>query len=837
VPATVATSPPVAQQLRGHPLLVAVIAICGGIVIDRGGAGCAAGWPLVVVAFVAAWGILARRGHWNFAACLLLGAIAALAAAWHHDRWRLFDVEHAVRYTCDRPLPTALRAVALEAPRWSPPASSCPLDSTAPTERTRLLVQIDTIRQRKQWVPAAGRAELIVDGRLSDVASGDTLEILGTLQRVPRPRNPGEPHFANLRRGRRQLIMVRCRHLACISVRSQGCCWSPRRCIDRMRNWASRCLRRHLDQPQSDLASALLLGTRERLQPSRVHTFFVSGTLHMLAISGFHLGILASGLWILLRLERPPRWSILLGVAVLAVWYASLTGGRPPVVRASILIVVLSLGRGLRRSPRPWNSLAGAGLATLSISPAGLFETGTQLSFLAVGTIISWWPIGGTGSPPSPLDRLIIESRPVWWRLLRQTALFFWQAFRLSGLVWIITAPLVAYRFHILAPLGILLNLILWLPVAVALFSGWIVIFLADTLPPLADASGHVCLVALNFTEQITRWAATLPHSHRFLAGPSLWWVAGFYVAVAVTRYVWWRSVRRWCLRALIVWCVVAVCTSSEFRRAKCRVWPQSLVVSFAAVGHGTSVLIELPDGRAVLYDAGSRGNSRAAVLPIASLIWSRGINHLDAIVISHADVDHFNAVPRLLDRLSVGGVYVSPTFLNPPSASSTFLLQQLARRRVPVCWLDENDRFAVGEGVCLRVLHPTPQALTDKNDTDRGDNANSVVLEITYRGRRLLLPGDLERAGLDELLAEMPIDCDIVMAPHHGSPRSRPEDFLAWCTPEFVVVSGGDDLLLPPEPGVGDPGRKVYHTQRDGAVQFTIGQRMTATTFRTVEP
>ena len=97
---------------------------------------------------------------------------------------------------------------------------------------------------------------------------------------------------------------------------------------------------------------------------------------------------------------------------------------------------------------------------------------------------------------------------------------------------------------------------------------------------------------------------------------------------------------------------------------------PRPLACNFVAVGHGVSVLVELPDGRNLLYDAGRLGSPLAGVRPVSSVLWSRGITHLDAVVISHADADHFNATPGLLERFSVGAIYVSPVMFEelPPA-------------------------------------------------------------------------------------------------------------------------------------------------------------------------
>jgi len=104
------------------------------------------------------------------------------------------------------------------------------------------------------------------------------------------------------------------------------------------------------------------------------------------------------------------------------------------------------------------------------------------------------------------------------------------------------------------------------------------------------------------------------------------------------------------------------------------------------------------------------------------------------------------------------------------------------------------------------------------------GDNANSVVLDVQHRGYRILLPGDLESAGLDDLLAEEPTDCDVLLVPHHGSRQSNPPGLAAWSTPEWVVISGSHRWDTGPvEAAYRAAGSRVFHTADTGAVSVTI--------------
>jgi competence protein ComEC len=255
-------------------------------------------------------------------------------------------------------------------------------------------------------------------------------------------------------------------------------------------------------------------------------------------------------------------------------------------------------------------------------------------------------------------------------------------------------------------------------------------------------------------------------------------------------------------------------------------------------VGHGIGIVAELPDGRTILYDAGKLGSPLGATRPVSSVLWSRGITHLDALIISHADADHFNGIPELLDRFSVGVIYVSPYMFERRQPAVDELMAAIEASGVPLREVRAGDELrsnpvAAGD-LRLRVLHPGRQAAIDD------DNANSIVLALEYAGRRLLFTGDLQTSGLADLLSNEPLDCDCILAPHHGSPRSDPAGFADWSTPEHVVISGArnvEDIVTIErvKNSYRLRGAEVYHTAEDGCVRVDIGAsgHLTLTTFR----
>jgi competence protein ComEC len=129
------------------------------------------------------------------------------------------------------------------------------------------------------------------------------------------------------------------------------------------------------------------------------------------------------------------------------------------------------------------------------------------------------------------------------------------------------------------------------------------------------------------------------------------------------------------------------------------------------------------------------------------------------------------------------------------------------------------GDRLRTDDAdVVIEVLHPPREGVIGR------DNANSVLLVVEYGGKRLLLPGDLESPGIERVMADPPLDCDVLLAPHHGSAGSDPPGFAAWSTPEWVVMSGRrPDRTMSAQQSYMQAGASVLHTALDGAVTCTM--------------
>ena len=804
-----------------QPLVVLLSAVAAGILADRH-------WPLPVGQWWAAavvgltlWLALWWRRWLATASAAVLLAAAAVAASWHHCCWHLFPADDVGHFTRPLAQPACIEAIALKTPRSIPAPEPDPMRVIQDQERARLEVELLGIRDGAEWRPVSGQARMLALAPLPGIVAGDRLRVFAQLTAPARPGNPGDFDTAAHLRADRVRAQLRAEFAESVTLIEPGRFWWPGRLLEQVRAHGNRIFARYLDERRSGLASAVLLGTREQLEPERTQAFIETGTIHVLVISGQHLTILA-GTMLLIARRAPVRRSWALAViATSIVIYTLLVDAEPPVVRATVLVLAMCGALFMGRQRLGFNTLALSGLIVLAMNPADLFHAGAQLSFLCVAGLMWIAPKMYSPDESGPLDRLIAENRP--WPMRLALAAWRWaRRITMTGaVIWLLVLPLVMARFHLFSPVAMLLATFVCVPIAAALLSGFGLLAVGTLVPPLAPWLAGLCNLSFASLEWLVTMGQRVPYGHVWVPGPEDWWLAGFYgmlgLLAAFPRL---RPPRRWCLALVAAW------SATGFAGSWLRGDAQELRCSFLAIGHGEAIVLELPSGQTLLYDAGQMGGPLGAMRSTAGYLWSRGKTHIDAIVLSHGDMDHYNALPGLLDRFSVGVIYVSPTMFDHQTPAIAALRESIERHRVPLREIWSNQRLAISKDCRVEVLHPPRRGVLGI-DSERSSNANSVVLSIEYLGRRVLLTGDLEPPGLDDVLAEHRLPCDVLLVPHHGSRASRPEALATWSTPRCAVLSASHRWDTRPVEAVYErAGSQVLHTADSGAVTVAIGPK-----------
>lgn len=563
---------------------------------------------------------------------------------------------------------------------------------------------------------------------------------------------------------------------------------------------------------RAGLVDALIAGRRGGIDREVREQFVGAGMVHLLAISGFHVGLLAGWIIVLLRLGSVPARHAEPIAALVALCYAWWLGWPAPATRAAALVATAVLARRRQRAVRPDGLLGTSALVVMLVEPWSIVDLGAWLSFSAVAGVL--WAV-----------RWVRRAWPdrASWR----------EPLAVSIGATLATAPIAALTIGRVATIGPIVNLVAIPLVAVtipALLVAVVTVAIAPSTAAAFAASGSVLLGAL---EWLARNASTLPGA----AGPADpgWHAALPWLAAAATA--WWAtrggSVPREALRrvawgtSLFVWWPL-VATSPH--RA---VDPDRLTLHFLDVGQGDATAIRTPGGHWVVVDAGPADDRHDAGARVVTPFLERsGARRIALLVVSHGHRDHVGGAAHLVERWPVD-LAIDP---GEPFDEAGYLgwLERLSRRGVRWRTVVAGETWQL-DGVQFRVLHPA----RGWSGAGRDLNEDSIVLEVRHGAFTALLGGD---AGLPAESAFVPLlgQVDLLKVGHHGSRGATGVPLLARAQPRVAVVSSGRNRYGHPAPEalarLAAAGVAVLRTDREGTVSVsTDGRTFTVRGGRTV--
>jgi competence protein ComEC len=568
---------------------------------------------------------------------------------------------------------------------------------------------------------------------------------------------------------------------------------------------------RHLPEREASLAAGLLLGTWQQMPEETVSAYRTLGIAHLLAVSGLHVGFIAAFvMFIVLRFFRGKETPVSLMLVLLFICgYVILTGGRPPVWRAALMLCMALAARRLGRETEGLQGLAAAALLLLFIRPHWLFGLSFQFSFMATAGILFLAP------RLQPLfARFPFLAGPLAVTLAAQFAVL----------------PLQVTRFSSLPLLALPVNLFCVPLVGVSMVLGIAGIIAGFISLPLAAPFYLAALPLLTVLETVPRVMAQLPVAAItvFTVHPVLWVV---YFALPALLF---PEVRRRItpLRSgiavllifnLLLWGNVPGAAGGR------------LQVTFLDVGQGLSIFLQTPEGAAVLIDGGSGGSfnmGERVVLPFLRRIRT---SSLDVMILTHPHEDHYGGLAAVIDKVPVKKFVSSGE--TEDSAAFTLLADALLRSSVPMSTVKAGDRIVLGNSVFIEVLSPPERKFQYTIDDV---NNNSLVLHVTYGDFSMLITGDAEREALTWLLKEKPamLQSRLLQVPHHGSRNALFPQFLEAAGFEAAVIPVGKNHFGHPHQEtlnlLSEYGIIVFRTDEHGSVSLVSdGQGFQVTPFR----
>ncbi len=584
---------------------------------------------------------------------------------------------------------------------------------------------------------------------------------------------------------------------------------------DRFQKWAMATLARGLPVEDAELRLlwAMALGWKTALTDEVTEPFMRSGTMHIFAISGLHIALIAGILVSLLRVLQLPRGACGWIVIPLIWFYTHATGWQSSAIRSTIMMTVIIAGWMLHRPGNLLNSLAASGFIILLWEPQQLFQASFQLSFfvvLSIGLLLP--PFEKIRQRLLRHDPLIPhDALPRWRRWVEPPVLWVTASLATSLAAWLGSLPLIAWYFHMVTPVSLLANLLVVPLSSLALMCNLGSLATGAALPWVAEWFNHSAWFWMHLMIRASDWTITLPSAFYYVRSPTAAQFLLFYSALLAVTAGWLADARRrwWVGAGLAV--VVFFCVW-EWNAEQDR-------FEITVLAGATAVYVDAPGTKEdVLVDCGTESSVTQVLKPF---LRACGVNRLPAMVLSHGDQRHVGGATNLAELFAVERVVVSES----PSRSPAY-------RQALAAFTNEApriDRIARGGRVQeWDVLHPAAE-----DRFAQGDD-NAVVLRRKIRGTRVLLLSDLGRLGQRALLeraSASELRADIVVAglPAQGEPLSP--QLLAAIQPRVVIIH---DTEFPVSRRAGvklrerlkQAGVPVLFTSDSGTVSLAITQK-----------
>lgn len=557
------------------------------------------------------------------------------------------------------------------------------------------------------------------------------------------------------------------------------------------------------------LLRALLLGYRDDLPAVLRRDFASTGTVHIFAISGAHVGMVTLLLAGILRALGVPltRWFLIL--TPLLVVYTVMTGAATSAIRACVMASLLLAAPFLNRRPDAISALAVAAIVILVASPTQLGDMGFLLSFTAVAGLLAVQPMIEVW-----LNRRL--SRDPWQlpdeefsrgQRLRESARSALRYGSVTVSAWVSTAPLTAYFFNLVSPVALLMNLVVIPAAFVILLAGVMSLLCAPLGGVFSEVFNHAARVVAHGLTVCIQWAAHVSGGHGFIRTPPVAGVIVWYLILSVAAVMARRVRGALAAGMALLMTLVLVWGMNDARR--CR-------VSVLDVGEGNAVLVQARHAR-MLVDTGPEFRAEDTL----RLLRAEGVNRLDALILTHSDAQHMGAARFLMRELPVEELWLPALLWSSPLMKQT--MQEAEQAAIPIRRRREGDGGGWPGSMAWEVFWP-PESMK----MSCADDA-ALAMRVARYGVSILLAGDVggeQEKALQE--RGRSLAASVLLAGRHGDSSATSDQWLEAVRPRDVIFSTGphvdgrhpdeatlDRLLL--------GNIRVWRTDRQGTVHIDL--------------
>lgn len=558
---------------------------------------------------------------------------------------------------------------------------------------------------------------------------------------------------------------------------------------------AKAIFKKYMNHKYAPFLIGTILGDRSEILPETTDHFTKSGLLHILAISGANMVVIASSIMFISKLIKLSFFKKILIIIVIILSYTYLVGYEASIIRASIITILTMLALILGRKRDSVALLLTSGLLITLHDPFSIYDIGFQLSFLSVAGILLISPI---------IDEL-----------LGNKSNFLTNTFSITFSVLLTIAPITLYHFKRFSIVSILSNF-LALPVSTLIMSlgmicAWLSLLFERMIYPflwvLDKATGYLFF--------ISKVCSNIPYGQLYFSKFSIHFVFLYYLFLLFTvSFLTKNNINKKFNKKFIIYLIIFLTVLVFAYQVFLYLPPKNLSLTFFDVGNGDACLIRTPEGINILIDGGPEGKD------IVKKLYLRGVKKLDLVILSHPHSDHIGGLIEVLNEIPINSVLIGNLDLSESDQSTiekhNLFLEIINTKQIPLFIVKSKNILRISSKLNLIPIWPEPDNIIYLKENI---NNQSLVLLLEYENKKILFTGDIEIQAQREILNSLKnpsmnksnslkdisinndiyndinnylIKADILKVPHQGSKDANFYQFLRAVSPKIAIISVG---------------------------------------------